>query len=663
MNIDPTTLTIGELFNGVVNYSIPIYQRNYAWGEAQIGQLIRDVFDCMEKDSAASYYIGTLVVHERLSSEGRVEFEVIDGQQRLTTLALLLCVLKNETIATVEDDRAEIDLKARLKFFGNPCLTFDCRRSSTEILHSLFCDGLKAGIQNQENSLRHGYALTQKKLAQLVKGRIGEFADYLLERVRIVRVVVPEDTDLNHYFEIMNSRGEQLEKHEILKAKLMEVVPDESHRKCFGRIWDACSDMDCYVQYGFSIDERNNIFGCEWNDFVPRGFDKLVCVCQNNNANGQHDNSTTFADEKTLEDLISPGAKKKMTSAQTEVEAEGRFKSIVNFQNFLLHVLSVYMKKPVSLDDKQLISTFDDTIDAIPTTAEKVAFIEGFAFELLQCRFLFDKYVIKRENDEKLALRRLKTYRDGKGKVMSVKPISTFYDDELGNGSMKTHREIEMLLAMFHVSYPSMVYKYWLNGVLVYLARQNLPIDADSYRKFLVEMAERFLRHRFLADDGKEKEYEDLIFKAESEIGPAKVNGGKIDRGTAVENFVFNYLDYKLWLQDLKSKKPRFSSFEFTIRSSVEHYYPQQPMGGMPELSDGDLNSFGNLCLISASRNSRLSNMPPLAKKEVVVGGGLVVESIKQRIMMDEHVWDAGAIRNHRKAMVGLLLPETLLEV
>lgn len=94
MNVDPTTLAIGELFNGEANYAIPIYQRNYAWGEAQIGQLIRDVFDGMEKNAGASYYIGTLVVHERLSSEGRVEFEVIDGQQRLTTLALLLCVLK-----------------------------------------------------------------------------------------------------------------------------------------------------------------------------------------------------------------------------------------------------------------------------------------------------------------------------------------------------------------------------------------------------------------------------------------------------------------------------------------------------------------------------------------------------------------------------------------
>ena len=180
--------------------------------------------------------------------------------------------------------------------------------------------------------------------------------------------------------------------------------------------------------------ERNNIFGCEWDDFVQGDFGNLVCACQNNDANGLHDNSTAFGKEKTLADLISSDATSEMSAAQTEVEAEGRFKSIVNFQNFLLHVLSIYMKKSVSLDDKQLISTFDDAIDAISTTAERIVFIEGFAFALLQCRFLFDKYVIKRENDERLALRRLKTYRDRNGKVMSVKPISTFYDDKLHHG-------------------------------------------------------------------------------------------------------------------------------------------------------------------------------------------------------------------------------------
>jgi uncharacterized protein with ParB-like and HNH nuclease domain len=62
---------------------------------------------------------------------------------------------------------------------------------------------------------------------------IDEFCNYFFEKVTILRILVPEDTDLNHYFEIMNSRGEQLEKHEILKAKMLEVLEDDNFEICF----------------------------------------------------------------------------------------------------------------------------------------------------------------------------------------------------------------------------------------------------------------------------------------------------------------------------------------------------------------------------------------------------------------------------------------------
>ena len=79
-------------------------------------------------------------------------------------------------------------------------------------------------------------------------------------------------------------------------------------------------------------------------------------------------------------------------------------------------------------------------------------------------------------------------------------------------------------------------------------------------------------------------------------------------------------------------------------------------MGGVGELEPNTLNSFGNLCLISSSRNSQLSNMPPSAKK--VYLENLSIESIKQRIMMDYLDWGENQIKEHRVAMVGILAPE-----
>ena len=117
-----------------------------------------------------------------------------------------------------------------------------------------------------------------------------------------------------------------------------------------------------------------------------------------------------------------------------------------------------------------------------------------------------------------------------------------------------------------------------------------------------------------------------------------------------MENFILNYLDYLLWKTTTNCK-----NFEFTFRSSVEHYYPQNPMEGNKELEKEYLNNFGNLCLISSSKNSRLSNYMPQAKKDHYQNS-TSIDSIKQRIMMTETKWSKQEITNHNEQMKKILL-------
>lgn len=86
---------VAELYNGnKATYEVPIYQRNYAWEEDEITALIQDVYDAYLKSknggSKNNYYIGTLVSYHK----GDQVYEVIDGQQRLTTIYLVLSALK-----------------------------------------------------------------------------------------------------------------------------------------------------------------------------------------------------------------------------------------------------------------------------------------------------------------------------------------------------------------------------------------------------------------------------------------------------------------------------------------------------------------------------------------------------------------------------------------
>ena len=95
----------------------------------------------------------------------------------------------------------------------------------------------------------------------------------------------------------------------------------------------------------------------------------------------------------------------------------------------------------------------------------------------------------------------------------------------------------------------------------------------------------------------------------------------------------------------------RVKDFEYTFRSSVEHYYPQHPIDENFVLKGQDknwLNNFGNLCLISGSKNSRLSNFMPTAKKDYYTGSS-TIDSIKQRLMMEYEQWDTNGTNNHNE--------------
>ena len=107
-------------------YVIPIYQRNYAWGEPEVTQLIQDIVDYSKKGNSQNYYIGTLVVFER-KTESTYVFETIDGQQRLTTLTILLSAIKKHY-----PNIADINNWYTLN------LEFDSRAISTDTLYALF---------------------------------------------------------------------------------------------------------------------------------------------------------------------------------------------------------------------------------------------------------------------------------------------------------------------------------------------------------------------------------------------------------------------------------------------------------------------------------------------------------------------------------------------
>nr|WP_290447629.1 HNH endonuclease family protein [Pseudomonas sp. 21LCFQ02] len=170
-------------------------------------------------------------------------------------------------------------------------------------------------------------------------------------------------------------------------------------------------------------------------------------------------------------------------------------------------------------------------------------------------------------------------------------------------------------------------------------------------------VAKTFVFDRFLAAEAG-LEYFKIIYgnkgvcQTRREDVTAETLLPRLRFGNIENNLVFNFLDYLLWLEHGKSEPVK--SYEFTFRSSVEHYYPQKPLPGIDQLADDDLHSFGNLCLISHEKNSRLSNFTPEQKKAFYLKNTL--DSVKQHLMMQPDTWDVPAIRKHHQQMIDVLL-------
>lgn len=637
--------SIKDLLGDTARYLVPMYQRNYAWGEGEINQLIQDVSDYQQKEAGEqTYYIGTLVVYQR--SDG--SFEVIDGQQRFTTLSLLATCLKWLTPKT---ERA-----FDMAWFSEANIDFESRPHSKATFEALSCgvDVHKLDGSDYNDGIVNGYKLIRKALEGL-GDKLPKFCDYLFSKVKITRVKVPPDTDLNHYFEVMNSRGEQLEKHEVVKARLMSVLSDienvddkKASIDVLNKVWDATANMERYVQYGFTVNERHRLFvKNNWGGFEPKDFDDLAERLLTNSGTEE------ISAEKSLFDIL----KKKTVSGGdgadvTSDNSSERFTSVINFSNFLLHVLRVSSREDVPLDDKQLIDQFD--IHLLKAN-DKIKKVQNFTFALLKCKYLFDQFVIKREYAEGKdgwSLKRLHWYSK-----TSASYINSFDEEE--DGFSGINRRVLMLLSAFHVSTPTLVYKHWLNGALHYLYQQE-RVEAGEYLAGLERLARSFVFGRFLAE-GDGEDYFKMIYGPSALDTPQTLPSEKLRYGNVQNNFVFNFLDYVLWCRD-KGTDGVIRQFEFTFRSSVEHFYPQHPMDGHPKLGEDSLHAFGNLCLISHSKNSRLSNFQPSAKKEHFQPNIVQkkIDSLKLYEMLktlgEKKKWGEEQVKEHGEAMLNVLL-------
>ena len=233
--------TVRELLKGV-KYSIDYYQREYKWHEKQVRELVDDLSNkFLEEYQPAHarvkvadyphYFLGSIIISKKDGSG-----YVVDGQQRLTSLTLLLVLLRN--LQKSSPDKVNVDELIFSERFGQKSfnLHVDERTSAMEALYEGQPFDVTDRSESVQNLVQRYRDLESCFPEELREDALPYFVDWLMENVHLVEITAYSDDDAYTIFETMNDRGLSLSPTDMLKGYLLANI-DEAKRTPANTLW------------------------------------------------------------------------------------------------------------------------------------------------------------------------------------------------------------------------------------------------------------------------------------------------------------------------------------------------------------------------------------------------------------------------------------------
>lgn len=244
-------VTLAQLFSGDHVFSFPAFQRPYRWTKDEALTLVDDVAAACLRDDPG-YFLGNLVLTRGTTREAMV----IDGRQRLTTLFMLICVLRD----LEEDDQRKANLHRliwddadtssgirggwRLRFAPAEADVIDANLAGLSG-HSADSGHFDPGIQQRYLSM-FAVAEAMRDLFSKPREESGlparsVFIEYLLHLCEVIVLTAASATSGLRLFQVLNNRGLQLSESDLIKPDLLQALPAEQQGRA-ALIWDSLED-------------------------------------------------------------------------------------------------------------------------------------------------------------------------------------------------------------------------------------------------------------------------------------------------------------------------------------------------------------------------------------------------------------------------------------
>lgn len=249
-----------DILKDKLYYQIPIYQRPYQWTEENCEKLLDDLFFNYENDRESDYFCDSLVLVKSDPNSKTATYDIVDGQQRLSTFILLAKVLatlyNNEVLdktskVFLEKSLGDTDGEKRKRLIFNT-IGLNAKDDFQDALD--FFDNSHASKNNKNNYLKNAICL-KNYLEKKEIGDINDFIEWLYFKVVFITITCPDADKALRIFNVLNARGLALNATDIFKGELLKHAKEHEQEEFVSR-WNAlsqkCSDNDLKIETLFS---------------------------------------------------------------------------------------------------------------------------------------------------------------------------------------------------------------------------------------------------------------------------------------------------------------------------------------------------------------------------------------------------------------------------
>lgn len=255
MDINPSYVTIGKIFEQNYLFEIPRYQRYYAWEEEQVADYIRDISMLVDHEEKADHFFGGIVcVEKQVPGSSRQQRELVDGQQRITTTILLVMAIYQkykEILQEVSEEDLKKLISSRIEKIESKYIQYkdEINRKEVVVNHLSVSKAdeecyeaiIKGKIIPEKRESHKKMNRAYKRLSEYVATQVnscdeastkidvlGKIIEVIDKKCTIIFIDTKTKKDAYSLFQVLNDRGTGLTVGDLLKSKTLEIIAEDA---------------------------------------------------------------------------------------------------------------------------------------------------------------------------------------------------------------------------------------------------------------------------------------------------------------------------------------------------------------------------------------------------------------------------------------------------